>query len=237
MNWFRNLLGNEPSLVLCYDRVTPSDFEVIEEQIADLQKSYTLVTLTELIMALNKERARGLAALAFELPRRGLQDWVATHPIPMTIFLDPDCIGTNRLPLREEILRLEHGNELANLAIEAPDKALEELTRKKKESGPLAYNEMSPFDFMMTWGKLIEMPKERVSFGLYLGKSDRNTLQRDLGFAETQLQQKIEVALSTINGGADVAKGLGLGGCVTKCQGLVTQKTDPFQIPIYNVEK
>ena len=101
------LFGPKNSLILVYDHL-PSD-NTFEAQIDEVGRFYRFIKLSSLVKRLKKGKAGGRAAIVFSHARKSLfleaVPALRAREIPVTVFLHPDCVGTNRLPAEEESTR------------------------------------------------------------------------------------------------------------------------------------
>ncbi len=195
------------SVILCFDKLQLDELSTVEDQISAVKKYYKVIPLLELVERVADKKVRGFASICFKYPRKGLQNWLTGYPmenkVPVTVFLDVDCIGTNRLPRQE----------------------------RGQKPMPLPIEQLSPFDFMMTWGRLAELPPDWVSFGLQLVGEDPAKWKEEKTFAERQVKREVKLSFSPQ---VTDLSGKEFIGCVIGQVGKIDPKANPFALPIWN---
>ncbi len=232
---FRNLLGPKNSLILAYDHLTPEAAEVLDEQITEVGQYYKFTKLSELAA----RKTYGLAAVVFLNPRKSFQlrglSSLAGRDIPATLFIQPDCVGMNRLPPDEELRLFQDAYPGAPARL--PDGDADTVDRflqgLRQSLGPLPVDKLDPTLFFTTWGKLLEIPPELREFGLHLGSSGIHP--GDLSYLSTQVKEKVTVAYSPIVPEADLRRE-GITAVLTPETGLVDKRTLDWRLPTYKFD-
>lgn len=258
MGLFTQILKPSHSLVLAFDRLTEAEGDELAQQIAAVRERYTFATVSTLAQGLGSVgflRGRGLACLVFKNPRKGFWLWVLpqllAEQIPFTLYIDPSCVGLNRLPANEEL------NAYAETYPQAfTETALQTLRRKawqdpegwdreihtfRKELGPLPVENLDPGDFFVTWGKVNELPPATAELGWHLSQDWRSPeVQRGLHFFRTQVRRPVCTALLS---GAFAAPPndtqwleLGISSALTGRKGLVGKDTRALDLPLWELE-
>lgn len=180
MSLLRRFLRPPNALILAYDHLEQEDAEAMEEQLKEVGRYYQFAKLSQVVEARRKGKALGMAAVVFKHARkslivRGLAR-TRNEGIPITVFVDADRVGTNRLPLDEE-LEIYDGHypgkipatEKARLLAACwtkPEEVETFLKRCRTEIGPLPLNELNPTRYFATWGNLTEVPPDLFECGL-----------------------------------------------------------------------
>lgn len=245
----RWLLGPSNSLVLAVDPAATPRFE-LEEALDDVGNYYRFGTLSE---AMNR---RGVAAVVFpEARKRHFLHYtpvVRTRELPVTIFVQPDCVGVTRLPLWEELsVYREHFGAFAeepNLVQRAWADAAwaeEHITIARGKHGPLPYNHLDPTRFYARWRDLGDFPPEKLEIGLDLPVAVRPDhaprLEAAFAFATSQAKQPLRWAIGKDAVLDDAARqwleAKGFRGYVSGLTGPVGRGTSPWRIPRWTLEK
>ncbi len=106
MGLLRRLFGPSNSLLLYHDHLSDEDYELFERQWEEVKRYYRFTTLSELVKK-HQAGEHGFAAVLIGRPRKSL--FLRAIPaligesVPVTVFVDPECVGVNRLPLEEEL--------------------------------------------------------------------------------------------------------------------------------------
>jgi len=172
MRLMRKWFGPSHSLVLCYDHLTDETGAELESQIAEVGSFYQFSKLTEIARPGKSTRATGRAAIVFLHARRSvfaraIPD-LLRRGIPFTLFLDPSCIGANRLPFEDEIAIYQERFPLTQVEdprVQILERAWKEpplgealLTQYRARFGPLPLNDMDSTLYFATWSQINELP-------------------------------------------------------------------------------
>lgn len=204
------LFKSQPSILLAYDRVHPENAEEVLEQIDEVKKYYRCLTIPEFI----EKRKSNSALIVFENPRKGaflhVLPVLIADKVSFTLFLRPECIGTNRLPTREE-------------------------SPERRDEGCLG----SPLDYFTTWGKIKEFPPTGFDIGINVEGRDLTAelIRQDLDFIEKQLNRRPEVALWEPSAKLSLLKEVGIRAIVTAREGTIDAKTSLYDLPRYRLKK
>ncbi|NQW45724.1 MAG: hypothetical protein HQ462_10020 [Deltaproteobacteria bacterium] len=249
-----NWLGKNNSLLLEYDHIDDTNLSEFENQIEEVEKFYRFSKIEEITGRIRNKKGQGLAAVLFKNPRKSVLlraiPFLIGKNIPFTIFLRPDCIGLNRLPMEEELdfyskaypkkITAEILCQKKNEAWKAPDAVDVFLRGLRREVGPLPLDLIDPTLFFCTWGKLIELPKELVEWGvtLYVGPQKTDLVGHGIYFMRQQLKLTPKVARisSSIDAGAwnvESLSALNLVGCISNGKGAVTHESQWWDLPIW----
>lgn len=244
MKW-STWLKQSNSIILEYDHIPQEQVETFEEQIAEVEKYYQFSTVEEISKRTIQKKRQGLAAITFSNPRvsvilRALP-WLRSKKIPFTIFLRADCIGLNKLPVEEEIeCYIKKYPEISKEIAFEVGKEESFLKSLRSQVGALPVDILDPTQFFCTWGKLKEIPKELVEWGvsLYLAPEKRSTLDDEILFMRHQLgvTPKVARAVQAVRGavwGEQALRDLKIAGCVTGGSGAVTQESQWWNLPYW----
>lgn len=224
--------GPKNSLILAYDHLTQETVEEMESQLDEVGQYYRFVKLSELAL----RRSLGLASVVILNPRKSAQlrgfSLLAGRDIPATIFIQPDCVGLNRLPPDEELAAFQAAYPDAPSALpsggpEAIDSFLRGL---RQRLGPLPVDKMDPTLFFTTWGKLLEIPPPLREFGLHLGGGG------DLAYLSKQVKEEVRLAYSPRTPETDLRRD-GIAAVLTPQAGLVDKNTPLWRLPTYKFEQ
>ena len=98
------MFGPKNSLILVYDHLTENS--PFGDQLDEVSRFYKFTKLGDLVDRLKRGKVRGRATVVFSHARKSLflhgVPILRARNIPVTVFLHPDCVGTNRLPGEEE---------------------------------------------------------------------------------------------------------------------------------------
>ncbi|NBX92133.1 MAG: hypothetical protein EBQ85_02750 [Proteobacteria bacterium] len=210
------MFGSSHSLILPFDYANRDTFDDFEEQLTVLRQRYRFAHVSEVVARVQKRKRQGLAVILFENPRQGVLNQalpvLVSLGIPFMIFLDPDYVGLNRLPLFEELAAYrrtypENWTEDEFLGwqqkcLEAPNEVDSFLMSCRARLGPLPIERLDPLSFFCTWGKLLEINPEQVEFGLSINEriSSFERVRDKLQFSEIQLKRKIQLVRSPKEG-------------------------------------
>jgi len=249
------IFGPKNSVIIPYDYWGPKSFQDFEDQLKAIQEHYRFSRLGQIIESIEKKKRQGLAAIVLENPRKGvfLQaiQVLSSLEIPFTLFIDPDYVGLNRLPLEEELeaYRLAYPEKLSDsdflfwreVAHQNPEAADTFLRECRKKIGPLPVNEMDSLGFFTTWGKILELSPDLVEFGLSVKHhlNSAEVLAEKISFTEKQLKLRPQILRGpkTSLGPRDLEliKSFGFKGVLGHQVSEVTKETSVFDLPIWNL--
>lgn len=241
--------GPANSLVLAVDPAEVPRFE-LEEALEDIGKYYRFGTLSE------AADRRGVAAVVFpEARKRHLLHYtpvIRSMDVPVTIFVQPDCVGVTRLPRWEELaLYREHFGAFADepsvldrawTDVAWADRKIEDARRRH---GPLPYDHLDPMRFYGRWRDLGDFPPEKLEVGLDLPMAVRPgqeaLLAECLSFARTQAKRPLRWAIgrdAVLDEAAEAwLAAQGFRGYLSGLSGAVTRSTSPWRMPRWTLEK
>lgn len=204
------------SVIVPFEYTNPDCFQDLAEQVHALKEHYQLSLLSEGIDRFRNKGKLGWASLVFETPRKGAL--VRAFPelisleVPFFVFIDPDYVGLNRLPVQEELsLYREHYSDLftqtdyeawlqrSRLMPEETDLFLKEC---RKKLGPLPIDKIDPLSFFATWGKIMELPAQLIDFGVSLSCEikSKQFLEEKLIFMSQQLKRRPQIIRAPVSG-------------------------------------
>lgn len=249
------IFGPKNSVIVPYDYLGPESFQDFESQLEAIREHYRFAKLGEIINCIEKRKRQGFAAIVLENPRKGvfLQAIrvLTSLEIPFTLFIDPDYVGLNRLPLKEELEAyassypekftksdLKHWLEVSR---SHPGSADAFLKGCRKTLGPLRVDEMDSLRFFTTWGKILELSPDLVEVGLSVKHeiSSRQQLEEKIIFTEKQLKMRpqmfrtSEMELETKE--LDLIKSFGFRGALGHQVSEVTKDSPVFNLPIWKL--
>jgi hypothetical protein len=253
-HWFRD----KNSLILEYDHLDDRSVDMFHQQIEEVGNYYKFVGLSEIGISLQNKKSLGTAAVIFKNPRKSVLlraiPFLIDKRIPFTLFLRTDCVGLNRLPPEEEFdwiernsskkLEEERRSKFFRLCWENPLKVDEFLKGIRSELGPMPVEKLDPTIFFSTWGKLLEVPQELVTWGmtLYTAPDSSRYLEDEILFMRRLLGRAPEVgkvgSLATLveaNNGWNEASlsRLALLACVGNLDGAVTHSNSRWDLPVW----
>ncbi len=247
----RRFFGPSTSLIFAYDRMNASWEGEMQEQLDEAAKYYKFVKLSEIVSRLNAKDSQGLASVVFTHARKSLflraLPVLRAREIPVTVFLDVDSIGLNRLPAEEELAlyRESYPDKISESDYAA---MLEKAWREPKEAnallrgyrqtvGPLPLDKIDPMLFFVTWGKILEIPPALFEAGLSVSSTPANAehLGDSLDFIRHQLGRSVMLAHNprAPEGEAEL-KRAGIEAVLTRREGVVDKKTSPMDLPYWN---
>jgi len=240
------LFGPGNSLVLLYDILLDSDLDAFQEQVVETAKYYKGVLLSELVEN-NTKRKSGYFSVCFKQARKNFQlnvlPLLLKLDVPCTLFLQPECIGTNRLPLLEEIawFRKEYPakinesqlSEWEKLIRKDQEVAEQRLQVLRKEIGALPVQNIGPDAFYMKWGDLLDLNPKQFEFGLHLYCDSEEWVIDSKRYAETQLSRKLVTSYCAYDTPftEDKMRHFGFNGLVTERVGTVETGKTNFNLP------
>lgn len=253
-NWF----GQSNGVILEFDHLDDASTENLIEQVEELSKYYTPIKLEELAERVKKKKRLGVASLVFRNPRKSVLlravPYLLDKQFPFTICLRTDCVGLNRLPLEEELdlflkkypgkINSETQASFLQQCVSNPDAAEAYLMKLRTEAGPIPLELADPTQFFSTWGKLLEIPKDKVSWGvnLYLSPDKVSQLENEILFMRQLLSASPTVGLignlqskkvpSKTWDEASLQR-ISITGCVGTSQGAVTHSSEWWNLPIW----
>lgn len=194
------------SIIAPFDYIDRNSFEDFENQLQAIREHYRFSKLGQIVEALRNKRRQGYAAIVLENPRKGVflhaVPFLLREEIPFTLFLDPDYLGLNRLPLEEELAAYQQSyperftqeefQEWCESARKNPNEADLFLRNCRKTLGPLRVDVMDSLQFFTTWGKILELPPDLVEFGLIVNHeiSSSDQLEEKISFCEKQVKKR-----------------------------------------------
>lgn len=203
------LFGPRNSIIPPFDYLNPNSFEDFENQLSAIQEHYRFSKLSQLVGAIRKKKRQGFAALVLENPRKGVflhaVPVLLSREIPFTLFVDPDYVGLNRLPIKEELkayrqsypdnfseTEFQHWCERSRKNPTEVDLFLKDC---RKRLGPLKVDELDSLRFPTTWGKLLDLPPKLVEFGIQVNHElqTKEEWEDKLRFFENQLKNRPSV--------------------------------------------
>lgn len=251
MIWF----GPSNSVIVPFDYRDRESFSDFEEQLRVIQQHYKIVKMSQLVESIRKRKRQGLAAIALSNPRKGVMlqavSALVSLELPFIVFLDPDLVGLNRLPMNEELrIYQENYPELFSVSdlqywlskvSSEPGKVDEFLKQARSKIGPLPIDHLDPLQFFSTWGKLIEISPELVEFGFNLDHQELNqeALEKKFKFFNYQLKDYPKfgrcVGRSLSKTEEAVLRHMGIEAVLTAQEGEITRDSDLYHLPIWNL--
>jgi hypothetical protein len=217
-----DFFGNSNSVILEWDHIDDLGFAGLQEQVEEVSKYYRFSSLEELCQRLKDKKRQGLAVLTFRNPRKSVLlravPYLIGKKIPFTLFLRSDCVGLNELPKPEmELFRQSLRNE----------------------PGAPELKTVDPTRFFATWGKLNELPRNLVEWGITLTKSesDLKVVEDEILFMRHRLGIAPRVAKLENSELAWTERSLahlGLIACLNATQGAVKRNSVWFNLPIWH---
>lgn len=240
MMW--NLFGPRNSLILLFDHLTDENYDDFIGQIEEIGRYYRFCRLSEIARIGKATRKLGQAAVCFRSARKSFflrgARLLREKDIPVTLFLRPDCVGLNRLPLDEEWAAYgESADEMKRLAWEEPLEARTRLDNLRVKKGPPPLNEMDPTAFFGTWGNIVDIHASLIEVGLYVHErpSARGELAESAEFIRRQTKFPLQIAFTPFYE-SDTAKQLasiGIGAVLCDRPGVVEKRTPLSALPVY----
>ncbi|MFM8270042.1 MAG: hypothetical protein ACKN9V_07620 [Pseudomonadota bacterium] len=243
------------SIIVPFDYLGPESFQDFENQLHAIGEHYRFSKLSQIAEPIYQKKRQGFAAIVLENPRKGvlLQAVPAllSQKIPFTLFVDPDYVGLNRLPLEEELESYQRAypekfldsdfQKWCEVARLNPMEADLFLKKCRQNIGPLRVDELDSFKFFTTWGKLLDLPPDLVEFGLKLSHSisSLDQLTEKLRFVETMLKTKLVVLRAPQHGlpstEVDLVTKRGFKAVLGHELSEVTQATSPLDLPVWKL--
>jgi hypothetical protein len=251
---FSGLFRQKNSLIVEFDHIDDKNIEDFEGKIEEIGKYYRFSSLEEISSRLANRKKQGLAAVVFNNPRKSVLlraiPFLAAQSIPFTCFLRADCIGLNKLPLEEELSFYSEAypeklssSLVAQKITEAwtrPQEVEKYLLGLRKDLGPLPLDKIDPTFFFATWGKLLELPKDLIEWGVTLYASEQNAklIEDGIFFMRHQLKTVPKVARLGVQGqllgwSESSLKGFSFSACLGGNEGAVTQASQWSDLPIW----
>ncbi len=256
---FWNFWKSSNSVILEFDHIDDKNMDDFVQQIEEVEKYYAFDRLENLARRVFQRKKLGLASIFFKNPRKSVLlravPFLLEKKIPFTISLRADCIGLNRLPIEEELnlylrkypekFSAETQAQLFDWGWSHPQKAEAFLLGLRKTVGPLPLEAVDPTFFFATWGKLLEIPNEWVSWGITLNVSPQLTswVENEILFMRQQLGQHPQVArvhypsenhrVFPFEWDEASLKKLALEACVGRLDGAVTHSSDWWNLPVW----
>lgn len=238
------------SILVPFDYEGPDSFFDFEDQISAIEKHYHFCKLSDLLVS----KKGGKAFLVFENPRKGVIlkgiPALLSREAPFTIFVDPDYVGLNRLPLNEELKAYQQAYpdkwtpseqlKWFDRAIQNPSEVDDFLKRCRLELGPLPIDQLDPLSFFSTWGKLVEWPPELVEFGFSIRHTlSPESLQKKLQFFDWQLKVRPKVARlvkdQILPQELEVLEKAGIRVLVGHQKGEITKESSLWDVPVWSL--
>ncbi len=233
--WHR-LFGPKNSLILTFDKANLPERDELEDQLDHVSAYYQFAPLSQIVGELKHLRAGGLAAVVFLAARKSLflkiLPELQARGIPVTIFADPDLIGTNRLAPREEVAVYQK---------KFPELLLDSPLANARALGQLPVELADPLDFSVTWGKISEVPASLREMGISVSSPlSENEFCQNLKFLSQRVGSAAKFAygkplLSTMSDNR--LQGFGIEAVVGNSHGQVDKKTSCFDLPQFFFEK
>ncbi len=250
----RRWIGPKNSLIVAFDTWESLALEELEDQLDHIEAYYRFVKLSALAQDVSKGTPSGLASIVFLHPRKGLflkvLPELMSRSIPVTIFVDTELTGTNRLPPQEElaVYQTEYPKQMNEKEVATrirewtsgsqldPDPLLALL----HSLGPFPVEKSNPLNYMATWGKIGEVPGSLREIGI--------RLSRPLRFDEDFVNQ-CRFIQQRCNGDVKVATGkpwlpsdetlkkIGIHAVITQRIGAVEKGVSVFDLPTFPLEK
>lgn len=233
---WRRFFGPNNSLILAYDKPNAIELDEFEAQLDHVSTYYKWTSLREIVGKLQHSGANGFASIAFLSARKGLflkfLPEILARDIPITVFADPDLVGTNRLAPAEEL--------------ELYRKKFPQLTPKAnveaaRQLGPLPVEIADPLDFSVTWGKIVEIPGSKLDVGISISRAmSEGEFTQNVKFISQRTAKSVQLAygktfLSTIS--EEFCNGLGIAGIVGNGVGAIEKNSSRFDLPQFFFEK
>jgi len=252
VGFLNRILGPSNSLVLLFDHLSVADSDEMEFQLDEIAKYYRFATLSQIANAARSRRQTGLAGVAFANARKSVfmraVPFLQQRDIPFTLFLRPDSIGLNHLPIEDEFAAYarKYENPLGLSVDIVSDRvwqnppAEEELRdRLRREVGPLPVDQFDPTQFFVTWGKIVEIEPSRIELGIVVhAEPNVARLTEAMTFIRRQTGRAPQIALSPrALTDTRVLREVGLTAALIDRQGYVEKTTSVFDIPHVKLEK
>ena len=171
--------------------------------------------------------------------------------IPATVFLTASCIGSNRLPLSDEILayQTKHSDELSPEWVHATiEKAFMDagiipdvVATLRKKFGPPPIDAMDPMLFFATWRQIVELPLGDTELGFSLEENPQagKNWKDALSYTRKQSRSALSSAFCPFSLGirADCVRDEGVFSVVSCRSGVVERRTSPLDLPNFLFEK
>lgn len=255
MGLLQKFFGPGHSVILAFDHIDMETLEELTQALDEVGEFYRFVPLSQLAAPSQLKRQKGCAAVVFKQARasvflRAIPELKARE-IPFALLLDPDCIGTNRLPVAEEqeILRASHESTeellqpayLENAWTEGQSAdSLRERFREK--FGSLNVERLDPTRFFTTWGKIAELPTQLAELGLRFTTRPGTESARDLAmYARKTSGRPLDFGYlpSEIPGTfpPSVYQDLAVKFVLTNRSGIVAPSTSLWELPLFALEK
>lgn len=200
------LFGPKNSVIVPFDYSGPDSFQDFEDKLKAIKEHYRFSKLSEIASAVKKKKRQGLASIVLENPRKGVFllaiPTLLSLEIPFTLFVDPDYLGLNRLPIEEELKAYQQSypekfseqefQKWCELARKNPTEADLFLKNCRQTLGPLRVDELDSLQFFTTWGKVLELPPDLAEVGVSVNHqiASREHLEEKITFVEKQLKKR-----------------------------------------------
>lgn len=240
------LFGPGNSLTLIYDVLEGETLDAFEVEIGEAKKYYEAVLLSELVEKQKKGKT-GFFSICFKQARKNFElnvlPILMEYKLPCTLFIQPECIGTNRLPLQEEIawFKKEFPEQITDEEMKSWEtlistdhaKAEETLSHLRKKLGALPVHKIGPELYSMKWGALVDFNPKQFEFGLYLSSQSLDWIRESKQYAESQLSRPVTTVYraETLAIPEEKLQDLGFIGGVTDCVGAVEKGKSAFNLP------
>ncbi|MBI4404809.1 MAG: hypothetical protein HY537_11640 [Deltaproteobacteria bacterium] len=241
------------SIVLVWDHVDEKERSKFEEQVEEVLRFYPIESLSNIVERLYKRQRQGFAAITFSSARKSIFlraiPWLNSRKLPFTLFLNPTSIGSNRLPIQEELALYHHYyperfgeaifQEWERESWVIPAEGEARIRSLRREIGPLPLNFLDPTRYFATWGEVVRGVKEKSEFGITLsvqpiGDKSFSALEGEKTFVQNQIGQTVRLAFAQRDLGSDLRelRRLGIAGVLLDSQtGPVGRDTDPMKLP------
>ena len=255
MNWLKRIFGPSNSLILLYDHIAQENVDEMETQLKEVQTYYKFSKLSELANSQKRSRRMGLASVVFPHARRSVLmraiPLLRELEIPATVFLTASCIGSNRLPLYDELeaYRSQHSDELSPAWVEETVKrafdegsiASDIVATVRGKYGPPPIDSMDPMLFFATWRQIVELPLADTELGFSLEENPRagTHWKEALSYVRKQSRLSLPSAFSPFSLGktVDSLRNEGVFSVVSRRSGVVERATSPWDLPHFLFEE
>lgn len=219
MKWFRR--DDNAAIVLCFDPLSEASIQEFEDAIIEVGKYFRFVKLSDLVTKLiDREPVRNLAVVALTHARKATffhaVPYLLNRKVAFTLFLLPECIGTNRLPKNEE-------------------------QAVRDSSGRLDIERLNPLGYFATWKEIMNVPPSVREFGLSTDQDvsigNYHSFINDLRFVRQQTGEQVNLLASRDSLDGSKLRGEGILGVLTSEGGAVRSDTDPYHIPRWLLKK
>jgi hypothetical protein len=251
--FFKRILRPQNALVLLFEHLTDEGADEMEMQIKEVRQYYDFLKLGELADLLKKGKAVGVASVAFKNARKSVffrgVPLLRSLGVPFTVFARADCIGTNRLPLGDEIdaYAAYYPEKIGrSIASELKAKTWKEtrfvdgvLHEWRRSVGPFPLNKMDPTTFFATWKQIVTTDEKLIEIGIHIIESPESSSQpgTDLEFVRRQIGRSVRVAYCEQAVNEEWLTSNGIVAQLGTESGEVGKKTNPMRLPHWIMER